>query len=748
MQQVHCIRGPSLAYAISLEKRLQAFEDRFERLCLSTSTEEREALIPKPFERIKPERARRASVDTRQPKDRLDEGEDVDATESPPLIQRESPDEASVGVDGRICFYGKTSHYHVDLRGDEDDEGMAEQGGRHTTDQYQHISTASTIYTTPDINALTYSPGPPEVLSEIPNEFLDHLLDAYWCWAHHLHLVLNRRLFLRDLFVCGPWVTPFLICAVLAQAARYSTRLESPSLGNHFAARALQLLPNDIDRGSSIPTIQGLLILSARECGCGRTSQGWLYSGMAFRMMRDLGIHIDSKQMSYLARQFSEEELALRLQVFWSCFTWDKTMSLCLGRAPIIHDTLDLPSKDTLIDGQVTDDEPWRPVLGQEQESMAAFTEQKSLGSARFRAYCKLCVIIDGVLGSLYCRPHQSKQDHLLAFLENTIQKLEDWSSTLPDGLFVSIGDRAVLCPPIHILLLNMTYHATMILLCRPYRTLSRRARDLCTTAAQMIDSLFTLHVRRFGFRFITYLQTYTMFVACTINVLDLKENESSSRSNSNGFVLAQEASVRLNFGLEVLRQAGATPSAARCAAVILQLLRQWSDKKVVRGAIQSSRDHRGHGIVASPLPKLPSSSYELSAGVAIELATGPAQTSGSSPSHAPPASDSLPVWTPEIGSSNPQFHASLSSAKQPQVHGQTSNKAPSLNVPNSTAYQYDGHARLQQLGPNGSPYTNPSMSDFVDTGIETPMRWLPDNIVDDGSWMLMTDFGNGFLEV
>ncbi|OCT54331.1 hypothetical protein CLCR_00855 [Cladophialophora carrionii] len=470
---------------------------------------------------------------------------------------------------------------------------------------------------------------------------------------------------------------------------------------------------------------------------------------MAFRMMRDLGIHIDSKKMSYLARQFSEEELALRQQVFWSCFTWDKTMSLCLGRAPIIHDTLDIPSRETLIDGQEMDDEPWRPVLGQEQESMAAFTEQKLLGSARFGAYCRLCIIIDGVLDNLYCRPHRSKQDHLLAFLEITIQKLEDWSTSLPAGLFISIGDRAVLCPPIHILLLNLTYQATIILLCRPYRTLSPRAKDLCTKAAQMIDSLFTLHVRRFGFRFITYLQTYTMFVACTINVLDLKENESCKRRSGDGLVLAQEASVRLNFGLEVLRQAGATPSAARCAAVIVQLLRQWSDKKVLRGAIQSSRDHRGHIIVASPRASPPSRSCAASAaGVLVEPTTGPAQTSERSPSHAPPASNSLPAFSPEVGSSSFQFHASPSTAQQPQVRGRALNSAPSPSVQNSMAYQYNGSVSLEQLCPNESPYADASISNFVNMGIETPMRWLPDNIVDDGSWMLMTDFGNGFLEV
>ncbi|KAJ9605150.1 hypothetical protein H2200_010540 [Cladophialophora chaetospira] len=744
-------RGPSVSYAISLEKRLRAFETRFEKLRQSTSAEERDALILKPFEKTKPERARRLSADTPGPEESHDEAPDVNTAESSSPVRDAPPDEASVGMDGRVEFYGKTSHYHVDPREEDGGEDMLpgnmEPVERQPT--HQHLSIASTIYTTPDVSLTAEPAGPPQVLSELTSEFLDHLLDAYWCWAQHLHLVLNRRLFLRDLFVSGPWVTPFLICSVLAQAARYSTRPEAAHIGNHFAARALQLLADDIDRGSSILTLQGLLILSARECACGRTSQGWLYSGMAFRMMRELGIHIDSKKMSYLTRQYSEEELAMRQQVFWSCFTWDKTMSLCLGRAPIIHDMIDFPSADTLIDGRETDEESWRPVLGQEQESIAAFIEQKSLGGARFAAYCKLCAIIDGVLDGLYCRPHQSKRDRLLAFLENTIRKLEDWSANLPEGLFISAEGKVVLCPPIHILLLNLTYHATMILLCRPYRKLSTKAQDLCTKAAQMIDSLFTLHVRRFGYRFITYLQTYTMFVACTINVLDLKENESSDQGGGGSvaararrLTLAQEASVRLNFGLEILRQAGATPSAARCAAVIVQLLRQWSDKRDRRSRSQNSLDH---GVSSLTPGRQPSSYVTMPGASPQQQAAPPVQPIESLAFDASLPSDALSPSASGLANSAFSTDRPLPTAQHSQGLGQTL----SPGVPNGMAFRYDDSMGLQSFGSSGSPYVDPNIANFGNhLGIETPMRWLPDNIEDDGSWMLMTDFGNGYLEV
>lgn len=497
-------------------------------------------------------------------------------------------------------------------------------------------------------------------------------------------------------------------------------------------------------------TIQGLLILSARECGCGRTSQGWLYSGMAFRMMRDLGMHIDSNKLRYLSRQFSDEELALRQQVFWSCFTWDKTMSLCLGRAPIIHETIAVPSKNTLIDGQDADEELWMPVLGQDHETMTAFTEQKSLGSARFTAYCELCTIVDDVLDGLYCRPHQSEQGHLLAFLDQMLEKLQSWSAALSDELFITTRDQLVLCPPIHILLLNLTYHATMILLCRPYRKTSPRAKDLCTQAARMVDSLFTLHVRRFGFRFITYLQTYTMFVACTINVLDLKESNKQGDirgdiAKSQSMALKQEASARLNFGLEVLRQAGATPSAAKCAAVIVQLLRQRSDKGISSPLSSGGQNNKNRQSVAHPRSGQQPGSISIGPGALWKTRAARLRESGLNIQQ----EASLPVLSKPVDAEHSShFRQYPSNSEQLQGFDQImeANVSPAASV--GLPYQFDLAESIvpnpQDTGPAGGLYPQSSGS----TGVEIPMRWLPENIEDDGSWMLMTDFGNGFLEM
>lgn len=398
--------------------------------------------------------------------------------------------------------------------------------------------------------------------SDVDSQLCNELLETYWCWPHHLHLVLCRKIFMRDLTSSGPYVTPFLLNAVLAQAARYSDRPEASKLSQTFAQRTLDTLPAELDKGSSIPTIQALLIFSARECACGRTSQGWLYSGMAFRMMRDMGIHIPPRKLSHLGGHFSPAELALRQQVFWSCYTWDKTMSLCLGRAPAMHDVIAPPTNDILLDGEEAEDEAWRPRFST-LSALEVGVTQKARSNSRFVAYCQLCVIIDEVLATLYSKPH-SVQNHLQGFLDRSIEKLEKWAQRLSSNLYVREDSRSVSCPPLHILLLNLLYHATIILLCRPYRSKQPHAQKMATTAAGMIDRLFMLHIRRFGFRVITYLESYTMFVASTINILDLKEG-----------IDEEGAGARLALSLEILRNATSTPSNARCVEIIEQLLRK-----------------------------------------------------------------------------------------------------------------------------------------------------------------------------
>ena len=88
-------------------------------------------------------------------------------------------------------------------------------------------------------------------------------------------------------------------------------------------SRARLLLGTEIHRPISIPTVQALLQLSARDLAYGSISQAWSYSGMAFRMVTDLELHHSSGKILNFG-QLSAEDSEIRRRLFWSCYFWDK----------------------------------------------------------------------------------------------------------------------------------------------------------------------------------------------------------------------------------------------------------------------------------------------------------------------------------------------------------------------------------------------------------------------------------------
>ena len=117
----------------------------------------------------------------------------------------------------------------------------------------------------------------------------------------------------------GQYCSQLLVTVLCA----HSSRFQGGELGRMLISRARLLLGSEIQKPSSIPTAQALLQLSARELAYGATSQAWLYSGMAFRMVSDLGLHHSSGRGSNLSH-LTAEDLEIRKRLFWSCYFWDK----------------------------------------------------------------------------------------------------------------------------------------------------------------------------------------------------------------------------------------------------------------------------------------------------------------------------------------------------------------------------------------------------------------------------------------
>jgi len=147
-----------------------------------------------------------------------------------------------------------------------------------------------------------------------------HLLSIYWNRQHTSGPIVYHTAFMRDMACAGPYFSKLLLNAIYFYASKYTSRTEvrqdsnnSFTAGWAYRQRAAELLSKSFEI-SNITTIQALLIMSsALFSWCDEKSTSWLYAGMAFNMIIDLGIHVN-------ATTLSEEELEIRSRVFWAAY--------------------------------------------------------------------------------------------------------------------------------------------------------------------------------------------------------------------------------------------------------------------------------------------------------------------------------------------------------------------------------------------------------------------------------------------
>lgn len=177
----------------------------------------------------------------------------------------------------------------------------------------------------------------------VPAELALHLIDIHWS-RHHFFLITYRPTFYRDMMNNGPHYSPLLLFAILAVSSRYSERSEvgggdhSVHSGKAFYDKAKQLLADEMDK-STIPTATALLLMGNALGPAGQVDKGWLYTGMGIRMIMNLGLHLDSNDLtSDPTRKKTLEEVEIRRRLFWGAFISEKLQSLYLGRPFSIHE--------------------------------------------------------------------------------------------------------------------------------------------------------------------------------------------------------------------------------------------------------------------------------------------------------------------------------------------------------------------------------------------------------------------------
>ncbi|KAL4873839.1 hypothetical protein BDV12DRAFT_182162 [Aspergillus spectabilis] len=372
-----------------------------------------------------------------------------------------------------------------------------------------------------------------EQMATMPEPF-QYLLDSHWCWIQPLFNFVYRPAFTRDMKLNGPYYSDALLNAVLSHSVRWcksepsiAAILESYEGGTIFSHRAVTGLYDSLKNGYvGIPTIQTLLLLSARECGHGNRSQAWLYSGMAFRMLDDLGITIDSRKYSDSA-QLSDEDIEIRNRLFWSCYFWDKMMSLYFGRSPTLQSSQGCPPRTILDD--TSEHEPWTP-HGVVFPVGSHYPPTQAHSTSCFVEMCGLMEILNQILVHIYDHNRQVSEAEFHTCVREQSLNLGGWWDGLPEHLKLIPIELPLYSPPSHIVTLNCVYHTINILTHRPVlcSKWTREAYDKshlvhCMTSATAILSIFGMYRRTFGDNHIVLSIAYSVYTAASIFLLEIQ---------------------------------------------------------------------------------------------------------------------------------------------------------------------------------------------------------------------------------
>ncbi|KAL1843762.1 hypothetical protein VTK73DRAFT_2736 [Phialemonium thermophilum] len=372
----------------------------------------------------------------------------------------------------------------------------------------------------------------------IPGGILTKLLHIHWTWVSPMFMWVYRPAFMRDMAIGGAYYSPFLLTVLCAHAARFhDARVEAM-----LTARVRLMLGEEIQKPSSIPTVQALLQLSAREMAFGSTSQAWLFSGMAFRMVSDLGLHHNSGHILSLG-YLGPEDLEIRRRLFWSCYFWDKnvvgafrTMSLYLGRMPALTE---LPFDHTpeLLD-DFAENEIWSPHYQDVNLSnvpVGGYPEMRAHSVSCFENSCKIAVILNDIICQLYARRRVVDIEQASRCIRSS---LDEWRDKSPPHLKYDPDNLPEACPPPHILTQNLLYYTTIILLHRPFYSAPAH-HAACRRAAHSLEKLLLLLERTFGFDRVTYLMGYCIYTGASVLIHDVKTGDVDAGRKMETFLRA-----------------------------------------------------------------------------------------------------------------------------------------------------------------------------------------------------------------
>ncbi|KAL2832653.1 fungal-specific transcription factor domain-containing protein [Aspergillus pseudoustus] len=304
-----------------------------------------------------------------------------------------------------------------------------------------------------------------------------HLLDIYFNRIHFTYLFSYRPAIMDSLITKGPYCNVLLLAAVYFSSSTFSDRAAVRAQRDQFYSSFRLALVDHIDK-PSVPSAVGLLLCSAALVACGRLSAGWVMSGMAYRMMLDLGCHfvLDCPRRNLPDEMIllTDIEVEMRKRLYWGGYLVDATQSLYLGRPPYLR-TVPARVPQVFLDTYEELD-VWAPYVDTMSASpeintiLSAYAPQPAYAVSTFMAMLRLLEISSRLVHSFYNIDSLRQTRQIIRDARSSIEEnLGRWYESRPKHLRFNPEADKEPTPPPHQLTPLTTYHTLTILLHRPF---------------------------------------------------------------------------------------------------------------------------------------------------------------------------------------------------------------------------------------------------------------------------------------
>lgn len=288
----------------------------------------------------------------------------------------------------------------------------------------------------------------------------NHLFALHWNHQHLGFLMTYRPAVMESLATGGPHCNKLLLNAIYYTSALQSDRpnmRDDPAhpedLGSRIFVRFQSLLGTTI-QNSTPASIAALVAMGSSCVSNGRQTIGWLYAGIAYRMIVDLGMHIDTDKVRMSSVAFSspstvlsEVDLEIRRRYTWAAYINDRFQSLYFGRPPSLDMIEGISPSQTLLD-TYEELEIWRPYTDPSYPQIPmVFTPQPVHAVSTWSALLRLAEITSVLVGHFYTPKACALSVQVAHHEMQTVQRqLDHWAESLAPHLRFEPGQLPV--PP------------------------------------------------------------------------------------------------------------------------------------------------------------------------------------------------------------------------------------------------------------------------------------------------------------